>query len=101
MNQDASVSALLDAIDVPDQRGKLPAKPVHNAPIYYLTHNGTKDTYDLLAEVFGEEALKAHMLMEAMQYLIRCRKKGSMAQDLEKVLGICRRLIAIGEGGTS
>ncbi len=100
MAQDQAVYAMLDKIDVPDQKGKLPVKPVHDAPLYYLTRDGSKDTYDILSQIFGEDVLKDHMLMEAVQYLFRCRKKGSMLHDLEKVVVICRRLMQI-EGGMS
>jgi hypothetical protein len=92
MSQDPSIYALLDKIDVPAQRGKLPAYPP--APAHYVTTHG-RDTYDVLREVFGEGALQDHMLMEATQYIVRAKRKGTYADDLRKVIAICQRLLTM------
>lgn len=64
----------------------------YNAPAHYLTTTGG-DTYDMLCSLFGAEALKQHMIMECLQYLVRYQKKGTPMEDLNKVITICQRLV--------
>ena len=61
-------------------------------PEYYQTGRG--DLYEEFREHYGYMFASVHLLMEAQQYLFRCRSKGQYLSDLKKVKTIMERLIA-------
>ena len=63
-------------------------------PDYYCTPHG--DLYDLWLTHFGEQAIKHHLLMSALEYLWRAPFKGSYLADLQKVSHIVDQLLAYG-----
>jgi hypothetical protein len=65
-----------------------------STPSYYVTGDHSRDVYSLLKERFGEEAWQDHILMEAIQYLMRCKSKGQMRQDLQKAIVCIQRILS-------
>lgn len=55
---------------------------------------GNKDVYDILIDIFGYEAWEKHVVMEAIQYLIRCYRKDDFRGDINKVRVIMERILA-------
>ncbi len=62
------------------------------APRHYDLESG--DIYDWEIEIFGQEAWEKHAIMEAIQYLARCYRKGSFEEDCRKVGVIMDRILA-------
>lgn len=61
------------------------------APAHY--RQDRTDLYAAFIATFGFEAWAQHAEMECLQYLWRCRQKGSYAEDIHKVLVICQRIL--------
>lgn len=62
-----------------------------NPPPYY--RNRTGDVYSHLINLYGYETWKQHALMEVIQYIARCDKKGSFIADINKAIVILQRVL--------
>ncbi len=60
-------------------------------PNYYT--NSKADLYALFIEHFGLDVWQQHAEMEAIQYLWRCRSKGSYIEDIRKAKVILDRIL--------
>jgi len=68
-----------------------PSRAMAQAPSHYKS--GQHDLYAAFIDAFGFDAWAQHAELECIQYLWRCRKKGSYAEDIRKVVVICQRIL--------
>lgn len=65
--------------------------PQETWPPHYDT--SSQDLYALFIQRYGLDIWECHVEMECIQYLWRCRQKGTYEEDIRKVRVICDRIL--------
>lgn len=57
--------------------------PVNHPPHY---ETGKFECFDVMREVYGDDAVRDFCLLNAFKYLYRCERKGKKAEDVKKAV---------------